>query len=300
MPPQFLCEIVTDNLDLSFCDPQPAPIYTFNRVRRKPLISSFHPDLLSPRFCCFRSASNFPQRRTCAECKLPLRQQLRWIWSGNETPPLVRCRWSNLMSKRSQRRRLLGTHCMSSRPGQAAGASGRAGVRSRASPGCPHGRVAPGNFTPRTGSPGAVTRPRLPQIVACSFPALRSSDGASQRRRCYSFESCSHGWRFFSLHRRPNSPVVWSPCFPRTTHLPLAASPCSRLSRPPSTISQSDCRQVVRSPSPCQLVGPYKSSLNLTALPCSHGILRLHASGTNPGSISGHSPCRILGFCLPR
>jgi hypothetical protein len=102
------------------------------------------------------------------------------------------------------------------------------------------------------------------------------------------------------LHRRPNSPVVWSPCFPRTTHLPLAASPCSRLSRPPSTISQSDCRQVVRSPSPCQLVGPYKSSLNLTALPCSHGILRLHASGTNPGSISGHSPCRILGFCLPR
>ena len=39
--------------------------------------------------------------------------------------------------------------------------------------------------------------------------------------------------------------------------------------------------------------------LNRTALPCSHGTLRLHASGTNPGSIPGHSPCRSLGFCLP-
>ena len=124
--------------------------------------------------------------------------------------------------------------------------------------------------------------------------------GFAPSLRCYSFESCFHGWRFFSLHRRPNPPVVWSPCVRRTTHLPLAASPCSRLSRPPSTISQSDCRQVIRSPSLCQLVGPYKSGLNLTALPCSHGILRLHASGTNPGSTSGHSPYRILGFRLPR
>ena len=33
-----------------------------------------------------------------------------------------------------------------------------------------------------TGSPGAVTRPRLPQNVACGFPALRSSEGASQHR----------------------------------------------------------------------------------------------------------------------
>jgi hypothetical protein len=77
--------------------------------------------------------------------------------------------------------------------------------------------------------------------------------------------------------------------------LPLVA-----VSRPPSTISQSDCRQVIRSPSPCRFVRPYKPGLNLTALPCSHGILRLHASGTNPGSISGHPPCRILGFRLPR
>ena len=49
-----------------------------------------------------------------------------------------------------------------------------------------------------------------------------------------------------------------------------------------------------------QLVGPYKSGLNLTDLPCSHVILRLHASGTNPGSNSEHLQYRILNFCLPR
>src|SRR5260370_21620866 len=48
-----------------------------------------------------------------------------------------------------------------------------------------------------------------------------------------------------------------------------------------------------------QLVGPYKPGLSLTDLPCSHGILWLHASGTNPGSNSEHSPYRILNFCLP-
>ena len=117
--------------------------------------------------------------------------------------------------------------------------------------------------------------------------------------RCYPFESCCHGWRFFSLHRRPNPPVVWSPCCPRTVQLPLAASPCGRLSRPRSTTSQSDFRQVVGSSSPCRLVGPYKLRLNLTDLPCSHGNLRQHAGGTNPGSITGHSPLRILRLRLP-
>jgi hypothetical protein len=34
-------------------------------------------------------------------------------------------------------------------------------------------------FTP-TGSPGATNRPRLPQNVACRFPALRSSTVDSQ------------------------------------------------------------------------------------------------------------------------
>src|SRR5260370_10175048 len=48
-----------------------------------------------------------------------------------------------------------------------------------------------------------------------------------------------------------------------------------------------------------QLVGPYKPGLSLTDLPCSHGILWLHASGTNLGSNSEHSPYRIPNFCLP-
>jgi len=60
-----------------------------------------------------------------------------------------------------------------------------------------------------------------------------------------------------------------------------------------------DFRQVVGSSSPCRLVGPYKLRLNLTDLPCSHGNLRQHAGGTNPGSITGHSPLRILGLRLP-
>src|SRR5246127_2159078 len=116
--------------------------------------------------------------------------------------------------------------------------------------------------------------------------------------RCYSFESRCHGWRSFSLHRRPCPPIEWSPCFPRTIQLPLAASPCGRLSRPRSTVSQSDFRQIIRPSSPCQLVGPYKRCLNLTDLPCSHEILWPHAGGTNPGSIPGHSLLRILEFCL--
>jgi hypothetical protein len=101
------------------------------------------------------------------------------------------------------------------------------------------------------------------------------------------------------LHRSPYPPFGWSSCFPRTIQLLLPASPCSRLSRPQSTIRQSDFHQAFGSSSLLQLVGPYKPGLSLTDLPCSHGILRLHASGTNPGSNSEHSPYRILNFCLP-
>ena len=63
------------------------------------------------------------------------------------------------------------------------------------------------------------------------------------------------------------SPVEWSPCCPRTIHLPLTASPCGRLSRPRSTISQSDFHSVVRPPSPCRLVGPYKLSFEPNGSP---------------------------------
>ena len=38
----------------------------------------------------------------------------------------------------------------------------------------------PGESHPQTGSPEAVTRVRLPQNVACGFPALRSSNDDSQ------------------------------------------------------------------------------------------------------------------------
>ena len=89
------------------------------------------------------------------------------------------------------------------------------------------------------------------------------------------------------------SPVEWSPCCPRTIHLPLTASPCGRLSRPRSTISQYDFHSVVRPPSPCRLVGPYKLAfepLNRMDLPCSHASLCLHAGGKNPGSIPECSP----------
>src|SRR4030095_557071 len=60
--------------------------------------------------------------------------------------------------------------------------------------------------------------------------------------------------------KKSGSPVEWSPCCPRTIHLPLTASPCGRLSRPPSTISQYDFHSVVRPSSPWRLVGPYKLS----------------------------------------
>ena len=40
------------------------------------------------------------------------------------------------------------------------------------------------------------------------------------------------------------------------------------------------------------LSGPTGLRLNRTDLPCSRQVLRLHASGTNPGSVPAHSPYR--------
>ena len=57
------------------------------------------------------------------------------------------------------------------------------------------------------------------------------------------------------------TPVEWSPCRPRTIHLPLTASPCSRLSRPRSTISQSDFHPVISPFSPHRLGRSYKLAL---------------------------------------
>src|ERR1700752_3426145 len=57
------------------------------------------------------------------------------------------------------------------------------------------------------------------------------------------------------------SPVAWSPCRPRTIQLPLTASPCGRLSRPRSTISQYDFHPVIRPFSPLRLGRSYKLPL---------------------------------------
>jgi hypothetical protein len=57
------------------------------------------------------------------------------------------------------------------------------------------------------------------------------------------------------------TPVEWSPCCPRTIQLPLTASPCSRLSRPRSTISQSDFHPVISPFSPHRLGRSYKLTL---------------------------------------
>ena len=57
------------------------------------------------------------------------------------------------------------------------------------------------------------------------------------------------------------SPLEWSPCCPRTIQLPLTASPCGRLSRPRSTISQYDFHPVIRPFSPHRLGRSYKLAL---------------------------------------
>ena len=57
------------------------------------------------------------------------------------------------------------------------------------------------------------------------------------------------------------SPVEWSPCCPRTIQLPLTASPCSRLSRPQNTISQSDFHLIIGPFSPHRLGRSYKLAL---------------------------------------
>jgi hypothetical protein len=57
------------------------------------------------------------------------------------------------------------------------------------------------------------------------------------------------------------SPVVWSPCCPRAIQPPLTASPCGRLSRPRSTISQSDFHPIISPFSPHWLGRSYKLTL---------------------------------------
>src|SRR6516162_9866365 len=74
------------------------------------------------------------------------------------------------------------------------------------------------------------------------------------------------------------SPFAWRPCCLRTIQRPLAASPCSRLPRPRSTISQSDCRLAFGPFSPFRLGGSYKLSLERD-LPNRSGAASRHGHG---------------------
>src|SRR3954470_14712678 len=69
------------------------------------------------------------------------------------------------------------------------------------------GRVAQGNCTPATGSPGAVARPRFPQNVACGFPAPRSSTGGSQHFAAIRSRFVSTVSFILSLHRGLSLPL---------------------------------------------------------------------------------------------
>jgi hypothetical protein len=74
------------------------------------------------------------------------------------------------------------------------------------------------------------------------------------------------------------SPFAWRPCCLRTIQRPLAASPCGRLSRPRSTISQSDCHRVIgrwlsRAPSTCERVRLPSSHWLSSVLILSVGLL---------------------------
>src|SRR6516162_149460 len=153
-------------------------------------------------------------------------------------------------------------------------------------------------WTP-TGWAEAVACLRLPQNVACRFPALRSSGVGSQHLVCYSFESCFHGRRFISLHRWPYLPLhgghVAFEQFNARWPLPhVAGSPdLGVLSASLTAAGPSDRSRRFG------LAGPTSVRLSPTALPCSHGTFGQHAGGTNPGSISRRSPWRVVKFCLP-
>jgi hypothetical protein len=85
------------------------------------------------------------------------------------------------------------------------------------------------------------------------------------------------------------TPVAWSPCRPRTIQLPLTASPCSRLSRPQSTISQSGFHPVIRPFSPLRLGRSYGLAPEPDGSPL-FALLPLVACWRyDPGSISGRS-----------
>jgi hypothetical protein len=137
---------------------------------------------------------------------------------------------------------------------------------------------------PHPPGPEAVARPRFPQIVACGFPAPRSSAVGSQLSVQVSFP-----WSTDLLSEpKAATPVAWSPCRPRT----ITADRFPMWPALPSSEVLSVTMASTRSSDPSHLfglAGPTSLCLNRMDLPCSRCFLWLHAGGTNPGSISGRS-----------
>src|SRR5919107_411688 len=146
-----------------------------------------------------------------------------------------------------------------------------------------------------TGSPGAVARPRFPQNVACGFPAPRSSTGGSQHFAAIRSRFVSTVSFILSLHRGLSLPLHGARVAPervicRQPLPPVNGSPVLRVLSAGLTSARPSDR-------PCLggLSGPTGLRLNRTDLPCSRQVLRLHAGGTNPGSVPAHLPCRGVG-----
>jgi hypothetical protein len=77
-------------------------------------------------------------------------------------------------------------------------------------------------------------------------------------------------------------------------------SPCGRLSRPRSTISQYDFHSVARPSSPCQLVGPDKLSFEPNGSPVFTLIPLVACWRYEPGSTPGHlHSCAAYGSAFP-
>src|ERR1700755_102636 len=118
---------------------------------------------------------------------------------------------------------------------------------------------------PKSKSPGQSVRTRAtaPPVFAqigpdqpsvAGIPAHRVGDSSALMAPPSQVERCPP-------NRVNSTPVEWSPCRPRTIQLPLTASPCGRLSRSRSTISQSDFHPIISPFSPHRLGRSYKLAL---------------------------------------
>ena len=119
----------------------------------------------------------------------------------------------------------------------------------------------------------------LRQVVHSTFAAIRS-------------RSVSMVSFILSLHRGLSLPLHGARVAPervicRQPLPPVNGSPVLRVLSAGLTSARPSDR-------PCLggLSGPTGLRLNRTDLPCSRQVLRLHASGTNPGSVPAHSPYR--------